>query len=127
MRRDGRAAAKGRIAHQTERPATDSGAPATASVNSRGSARDGPRHDIGRRLRERREAQGFSLRALADRIGVTASLLSQIETGQVNPSVDTLFALADGLQMSVAEFFSASVPATDRASQIAVVPPAPIH
>lgn len=62
-------------------------------------------HRLSRRLRELREAQGLSLRALAERVALSASLLSQIETGQVNPSVDTLFALADGLHVSVADFF----------------------
>jgi transcriptional regulator with XRE-family HTH domain len=62
-------------------------------------------HTIGQRLRRLRETQHLSLRALAERIGVTASLLSQVETGQVNPSVDTLFALAEGLGVSVSEFF----------------------
>jgi transcriptional regulator with XRE-family HTH domain len=67
-------------------------------------------HQIGRRLREARELRGFTLRALASQIGLTASLLSQIETGQVNPSVDTLFALAQGLGVEVAYFFPTSDP-----------------
>lgn len=48
---------------------------------------------LGERLRERRQAQGLSLRELARRISVSASLISQIETGKVQPSVATLYAL----------------------------------
>ncbi|HEX2187099.1 MAG TPA: XRE family transcriptional regulator [Chloroflexota bacterium] len=72
-------------------------------------------HTIGRRLRRLREAQQLSLRALAERVGVTASLLSQVELGQVNPSVDTLFALAEALGVSVSEFFDGDSPRTTAA------------
>ncbi len=60
---------------------------------------------IGRRMRLVRTEQGLSLRALASRADVTASLLSQIETGRVNPSVETLFAVAQALDTPVAFFF----------------------
>ena len=46
---------------------------------------------LGDRLRTAREAYGISLRELARRVGVSASLISQIETGKVHPSVSTLF------------------------------------
>jgi len=64
-----------------------------------------PPNLIGSRLREERERQKLSLRSLAGRIGVTASLLSQIETGQVNPSVDTLYGLSEGLRVPTCYFF----------------------
>ena len=37
--------------------------------------------DIGRRLREVRLERGLSLRSLAQTLGVSASLISQVETG----------------------------------------------
>ena len=55
-----------------------------------------PRPDyplIGDQLRVRRQALGLSLRDLADRLGVTPSLISQIERDRANPSVSTLYAL----------------------------------
>lgn len=58
---------------------------------------------LGDRLRSTREAYGISLRELARRIGVSASLISQIETGKVHPSVSTLYALASELNASVDE------------------------
>lgn len=72
--------------------------------------------EIGRRLRLVRTEQGLSLRALAARTEVTASLLSQIETGRVNPSVETLFAVAGALDTPVAFFFGhdGDRPPTDR-------------
>ncbi|MEX2547817.1 MAG: XRE family transcriptional regulator [Chloroflexota bacterium] len=61
--------------------------------------------EIGRRLRLARTERGLSLRALAARADVTASLLSQIETGRINPSVETLFAVAGALDKPLPFFF----------------------
>lgn len=57
--------------------------------------------DIGERLRSEREMHGISARELARRIDVSPSLISQIETGKVHPSVSTLYALASELGASV--------------------------
>lgn len=59
--------------------------------------------DASDRLRQARADRGISLRALAARIGVSPSLISQIETGKVRPSVNTLYALAVELALSVDE------------------------
>lgn len=71
---------------------------------------------IGEKLRHARQEQGLSLRELAAKIEVSASLLSQIEHGKSNPSVQTLHCLADALSLSVDYFF----PATERANQDAL-------
>ena len=60
---------------------------------------------IGPRLRDRRKALGISLREIARRIGVSASLVSQIERDKVNPSVSTLYALARELGLSMGDLF----------------------
>lgn len=57
------------------------------------------------RIRKRREARGLSIRALAGRIGVSPSLVSQIETGKANPSVGTLVAISTELGLSLDELF----------------------
>ena len=57
------------------------------------------------RLSERRRELGMSMSALARKIGVTPSMISQIERGQSLPSVETLFALADALGATVDTFF----------------------
>lgn len=56
---------------------------------------------FGARLRAERERHHLSLRALAKRVGVSASLISQIETGKARPSVNTLYAIATELGVSV--------------------------
>ncbi|HUK45563.1 MAG TPA: helix-turn-helix domain-containing protein [Gaiellaceae bacterium] len=64
-----------------------------------------PTH-IGPRLRAQREQLGLSLREIARRIGVSASLISQIERDKVNPSVSTLWALVRELQMTMGDLFA---------------------
>jgi transcriptional regulator with XRE-family HTH domain len=65
---------------------------------------------IGGRLREEREKRGISLRELARRVGVSPSLVSQIELDRVNPSVSTLYSLVTELGMTMGEVFGDSEP-----------------
>jgi transcriptional regulator with XRE-family HTH domain len=58
---------------------------------------------IGDQLRARRHSVGLSLRDLAERLGVTPSLISQIERGRANPSVSTLYAIVAELELSLDE------------------------
>lgn len=60
---------------------------------------------IGERLREERVRRGISVRGLARDIGVSASLISQIETDKSRPSVSTLYAITNALGISVEELF----------------------
>ncbi|MFD0741976.1 helix-turn-helix domain-containing protein [Phytohabitans flavus] len=73
---------------------------------------------VGERIREARQRHGMSLRALARAVGVSASLISQIETGKSRPSVSTLYAITKALEISVEDVFDGaeaeSAPAADR-------------
>jgi transcriptional regulator with XRE-family HTH domain len=60
---------------------------------------------IGARLREERQRQGITLRELARRVGVSPSLISQIELDRVNPSVSTLWSVVTALGMTMSEVF----------------------
>jgi transcriptional regulator with XRE-family HTH domain len=60
---------------------------------------------VGSRLRAQREQLGMSLRELARRVGVSPSLVSQIELDRVNPSVSTLYALVTALGMTMSDVF----------------------
>ena len=60
---------------------------------------------VGARLRWERERRGVSLRELARRVGVSPSLVSQIELDRVNPSVSTLYALVTELGVTMSEVF----------------------
>jgi transcriptional regulator with XRE-family HTH domain len=61
---------------------------------------------IGSRLRSQRKQLGISLRELARRVGVSPSLVSQIELDRVNPSVSTLYALVSELGLSMSDVFA---------------------
>lgn len=62
---------------------------------------------IGARIRAERQRLGVSVRGLARDIGVSASLISQIETDKSLPSVSTLYAITTALGVGVEELFTA--------------------
>ena len=59
--------------------------------------------DLGPRLRAIRVARGVGLRELARRLDLSPSSISQIETGKIQPSVRTLYALASEFGVTVDE------------------------
>jgi transcriptional regulator with XRE-family HTH domain len=94
------------------------------------SALDQPRTDAGRasrpsypqigeRLRARRQERGLSLRDLADRLGVSPSLISQIERGLANPSVSTLYSMVAELDVSLDELLFNERRGTEPAASVA--------
>jgi transcriptional regulator with XRE-family HTH domain len=80
-----------------DRGAAQAGSPAEAETTTSGV------HalDLGSRLRAERLRQGMSLREMARRLGVSASALSQIETGKAQPSVSKLFDIVNLLNTSL--------------------------
>ena len=62
---------------------------------------DAPALDLGRLIRAERLGQGLGLREMARRLGISASALSQIETGKAQPSVSKLFDIVNLLGLSV--------------------------
>ncbi|HEY4383791.1 MAG TPA: cupin domain-containing protein [Ktedonobacteraceae bacterium] len=60
---------------------------------------------VGEKLRSARREQDLSLRELASKANVSASLLSQIESGKVVPSVSSLFQIATALALPINSFF----------------------
>lgn len=77
--------------------------------------------DVGGRLRRARLARGMSLRRLAEVVGVSPSLVSQVETGRAKPSVNTLYALATELGVSLDSLlFRDTQPAVPDVAEVAV-------
>lgn len=60
---------------------------------------------VGTRLREKRTAAGLTLKQLANRTGLSVSLISQIELGKSAASMSTLHKLATALQVRMTYFF----------------------
>ncbi len=58
---------------------------------------------IGPRLKALREASGLSLRDLAERSGVSAPMLSQVERGETSPTLATAHRIAAGLELSLSQ------------------------
>ncbi|GAA1112875.1 helix-turn-helix domain-containing protein [Nocardiopsis composta] len=61
---------------------------------------------FGERIRELRTERGLSLRALAQRLGISASALSQIERGKMRPSVTRLYQIMTELDVPMASVFA---------------------
>jgi len=68
-------------------------------------AREQLAEPVGEGLRKHRQEAGMSLRALAREVGVSPSLISQIEHGKATPSVATLYAIVSELGISLDELF----------------------
>lgn len=69
---------------------------------------------IGERLRAARERQGISLRELASRVGLPPSAVSQLERGQVMPTLGTLHLLTTDLGVSMDAVVAQAGDAGDR-------------
>ncbi len=67
-----------------------------------------PVDNLGSRLRDARMRSGLSLRAVARRLEVSPSFISQMENGKSQPSVATLYAVAQLLDVSIDELFAQS-------------------
>jgi transcriptional regulator with XRE-family HTH domain len=63
--------------------------------------------DLGVVLRKARRERDLSLRVVAEKVGISTSLLSQVENGKTHPSVKTLFGLAAVLGISLDELVQA--------------------
>ena len=62
-------------------------------------------HRIGARIRHLRQESGVSLTALARQLGVSASAISQIETGAMQPSVSRLVEIMGALNLPLSLVF----------------------
>lgn len=58
---------------------------------------------LGVNIRAARVRRGLSVRRVARAVGLSASLISQIEIGKTHPSISTLYALAEFLEVSADE------------------------
>jgi transcriptional regulator with XRE-family HTH domain len=63
---------------------------------------------IGASLKELRQQRSHSARWLADQSGISAAMVSRIENGLVSPSIATLAALAEALEVPIVSLFRAA-------------------
>jgi transcriptional regulator with XRE-family HTH domain len=62
-----------------------------------------PYEEIGRRIKKARETQGLSQAALARMVKMARTSISNIEAGRQGMAVDTLYNLADALEIEAAD------------------------
>ncbi len=60
---------------------------------------------IGTSLKAMRENRSLTAKDLAEKAGMSAAMISRIESGQVSPSISTLSALSEALDVPVVSFF----------------------
>jgi XRE family transcriptional regulator, regulator of sulfur utilization len=74
---------------------------------------------VGPRVRALREAEGLSLRDLAERSGVSAPMLSQVERGETSPTLQVAARIASGLQLRLSQLLR-----LDEGGAVSIVRPA---
>ena len=58
---------------------------------------------LGKNIKKLREARGFTQEYIAFNSDIAFSTLNSIENGHVNPTIGTLYAIADTLKVSLSE------------------------
>lgn len=76
-----------------------------------------PGAGLGRRVRALREAMDLSLRDLAERCGVSAPMLSQVERGETSPTLQVAARIAAGLELRLSQLLR-----LDEEGAVTVVP-----
>ena len=78
-------------------------APATQTTARERSANGAQTAALGPRVRALRDAMGLSLRDLAERSGVSAPMLSQVERQETSPTIAVAAKIAAGLELSLSQ------------------------
>ena len=62
------------------------------------------------RLRELRQARGWTVEEASERYGVEPAHVRRIEAGRTNPSLATLLSIADAVSTELADLFAERAP-----------------
>lgn len=65
---------------------------------------------VGHRIRELRNEQGLTLQSLAERTGLSSSMLSLVERGKASPSIGTLVAISSALSVHMIDLLNEDSP-----------------
>src|SRR5581483_3513483 len=79
---------------------------------------------LGARIRALRQQRRLTEKHVADRCGVTPSLISQVERGITNPSLDSLYQISAALGVPMEALFREDLPAVASAPHSPGAPPA---
>ena len=64
---------------------------------------------IGAAIRKQRKAQGLTLEALGEKMGISGSLVGQYERGVVNPKYETILRFAEALNVEPREILGKEI------------------
>src|SRR5271167_2346992 len=84
--------------------------PTQASVTRKRAASGARALPIASSIRARRRRLGLTLQALADKSGLSAPFLSQVERNHATPSITSLIAIAQALEVDIHYFISPPPP-----------------
>ena len=65
--------------------------------------------ELGGRIRALRAEQGLTLQMIAERTGLSSSMVSMVERGRTSPSIGTLIAISSALGVHMADLFELDV------------------
>lgn len=65
--------------------------------------------DIGKKIKELREARNLNIKKLSELVECTPSLISQLERGKTDPSISMLKKIAEALSVNIVDFFMKSI------------------
>ena len=82
---------------------------------------------LGTRIRERREALGWSQAELAEAAGVTPNYVGVLERGEKLPALETLAAVAEAMRVSMGALLSAEAPDSWADSAVALIRVVPVE
>ena len=60
---------------------------------------------IGSKIRNLRGKEGWTIQQLAERIGISTSLVSQVENGKLSASLGTLLKISQGFRIPIKQLF----------------------
>ena len=64
------------------------------------------REEVGKRIRTVRKTKGITQEQVGEKADLNYKFIGKIERGEVNPSIETLSAIADALNISLSQFFA---------------------
>jgi transcriptional regulator with XRE-family HTH domain len=74
---------------------------------------------LGKNIKKKREEKNLSLSALAKKAGISKSNLSGIEEGKINPTINTLWSIANALNVTFSELINQN--AYDSVSEVTLI------
>jgi transcriptional regulator with XRE-family HTH domain len=77
-------------------------------VKNAASPVSGIQQHVGEVIRRRREDLGMSVRILAEKVGFSPSFISQVENGQVSPSISSLERIGFAVGLTLSKLFEAA-------------------